>query len=323
MNYLIKIKNLLSRMAKQTKQFPKDCKSFGIKPACYIWFDRVFLGLNKQKYISVIQEFMDNYLADLAHEYQSKPVLLPEAPSVNTAWCCWWSGEETMPEIVKMCVNSIRASLPDGVRCILITEKNYNDYVEIPDYIMEKVSTEVINITAFSDILRVCLLSRHGGFWIDATVCIPEKLPKDYFERTYFTQKFPSAMDCPNEACLGKWAGFLQCGIAEFPLFSFARDAFFKWWKEHDYLIDYVILDYILMSGYNLISQYQKIIDAVPPNNTRIWGLQKILSSPYDETEFEALTSSNLFHKLARTLTPPKEVDGKPTVYGYLCQKYL
>ncbi len=317
---ITKIKNLFMRAFSQSTQVPKNIKNFGLKPACYIWFDRVFLGMKKQKYISVIQEFMDGYLKELANEYLDRPMNLPEKPSVNTVWCCWWTGEDTMPEIVKMCVNSIRASLPSNVEMVLISQDNYADYVDIPNYIIDKVNSGIINITAFSDILRVCLLSTHGGFWIDSTVCIPDTLPKEYFEMAYFTQKFKSKEECPGEACLGKWAGFLQCGVKEFLLFEFVKKAFFKWWEEHDYLIDYVILDYFLMSGYNLVPQFREIIDTVPENNTNLWGLTKKLSDKYDNTD---ISSINLFNKLARTLTPPKEKDGEKTFYGYLCDKYI
>ncbi len=321
---IAKIWHLLQRTVKQLFALPKNIKYYGIKVSYYIFKDRVLLGkVGKEKYIEVIQAFTDNYFSELVEEYKNKEFTLPSSPHVNTVWCCWWQGEAAMPEIVKMCTESIKASLPEGVEYILITKDNFKEYVDIPKYILEKLEKGIMSITAFSDILRVNLISRYGGFWIDATVCIPNKLPEDYFQKVYFTQKFSSYDVCKGEACRGKWAGFLQCGASEFLIFSYVRDAYNKWWLEHDALIDYVILDYMLMSAYNGIPYIKEIIDTVPPNNEQLWQLSKLLEQPYNEAEFKEIFANQYFNKLARTLTPKKEIDGKLTYYGYLCKKYL
>ena len=56
-----------------------------------------------------------------------------------------------------------------------ITEKNYKDYVNMPDYIIRKQQSGEIDLTHFSDILRMMLLARHGGIWMDSTLLIPSK----------------------------------------------------------------------------------------------------------------------------------------------------
>ncbi len=320
-----KIWHLLQRACKQTVCFPKNVKNFGWKVAFQTWKVRVFLikGKAKEKYIAAVQAFVDKEFSSLAAEYREKQVVYPVQPKANTVWCCWWQGEEGMPEIIKVCTESIKRATPDGVNFVLLTKDNFSQYLSLPQYILDKLNNGVMSITAFSDILRVNLLSKYGGFWIDATVFIPSSMPKEWFERVYFTQKFNLAENCPGEACLGKWAGFLQCGIAEFPLFAYVRDAYNQWWKKYDYLIDYVILDYMIMSAYHQIPYIKDIIDSVPTNNEKIWAMQKMLALPYDEKEYTAHSATQYFNKLARTLTPAKEKDGQLTYYGFMCEKFL
>lgn len=321
MSIAVKIKNLFKRVINQTMQLPKNIKNFGLKPAGYIWFDRVFLGIRKEKYITVIQAFMDKYLHDLVDEYNKKIIELPCNPSVNTVWCCWWTGEETAPEIIKMCINSIRVALPDGIKMIFINQDNYSQYVDIPEYIIKKYNEKKIGIAHLSDIIRFGLLSKYGGFWIDSTVFAADKIPEEYFASLYYTQRFGSKDDCPNEPCCGKWAGFLQCGVKENKLFSYMFSALKKYWRDYDYAIDYVMFDYMIMAAYKKIDIIKNMIDDVPINNTNLWEMQRLLSTAYVDNM--DLASINLFNKLARTLEPPKTVDGKETVYGYLCKRYI
>ena len=85
-----------------------------------------------------------------------------------------------MPELVKMCNDRLRQVLPDEAEIHMITEKNYKEYVELPDYIIQKFKTGKMSITALSDVLRVALLSEYGGFWIDSTVFVSGAFPKEF-----------------------------------------------------------------------------------------------------------------------------------------------
>lgn len=322
MKILVKIKHLLQRMWTQTKTFPKNCRNFSFKVGCWIWWDRVFLGIGKSHYIAVIQEYMDSFLHDLAEKYRQIDMNLPADPKVTKVWCCWWQGEENMPEIVRVCVNSIRSATPENIEVQLITLENYRSFVELPSFITEKFNQGNIGFAHFSDILRFALLSKYGGFWIDTTVLVTSPIPAECFTAPYFTQKYPDESCCPKEACLGKWAGFLQCGIKENLVFRFMYEALCLWWERFEYVIDYVIFDYILMAGYKAIPQFRQLIDDVPINNCSIWEMTSALSAKYDEEEYADLCSRNIFHKLARTLTPPKSIDGQDTFYGHICKQY-
>lgn len=52
-------------------------------------------------------------------------------------WICWWQGLEQAPELVKVCVNSIQKNAGNH-RVIVLTDDNYKDYVDIPEWVEEK-----------------------------------------------------------------------------------------------------------------------------------------------------------------------------------------
>ena len=54
-------------------------------------------------------------------------------------------------------------------RVIILTEDNYKQYVNIPEWLEEKKNKGVISRTHFSDVLRLTLLSHYGGLWLDST----------------------------------------------------------------------------------------------------------------------------------------------------------
>lgn len=84
-------------------------------------------------------------------------------------------GMENAPALVQKCYESLKINLKDR-EIILITAQNRKEYAILPDYIEEKYRKGIITHTHFSDLLRVELLCKYGGTWIDSTVyCSGEK----------------------------------------------------------------------------------------------------------------------------------------------------
>ena len=79
-------------------------------------------------------------------------------------WTFWWQGIEQLPDILKVCYASQKASMIDkDVEYHIISKDNYSDYVEIPPIIMQRMEKGEMSFTHFSDYLRVCLLEKYGG----------------------------------------------------------------------------------------------------------------------------------------------------------------
>ena len=125
-------------------------------------------------YALIVTKISDKYIDGQVTMYKSYSWLkieleLNEMPSKKDyVWFCWLQGIDSAPKLVQDCYNSIRYWLKDK-EIIVITKENYKQYVEFPDYIIEKWEKGIISNTHFSDLLRLELLIRHGGLWLDAT----------------------------------------------------------------------------------------------------------------------------------------------------------
>lgn len=176
-----------------------------------------------------------------------------------------------------------------------------------------------MSITALSDVLRVALLAEHGGFWIDSTVFISNEFPVDFIHNDYYAQRMYGLGTCEHEACKGRWSGFLTGGRPNCINFRLLRDAFFTWWETHDSVIDYVIYDYFLLSGYKALPQVKALVEAVPNNNTGVFDMYKVLDKPYSQELYEELTKDTNLHKLTYKIDLYKETqDGQETLYAHL-----
>lgn len=87
----------------------------------------------------------------------------------NIVWFCWLQGIEKAPLIVKACYKSLKRNLSDR-KIKVIDNENWKEYVELPEYIVKKWEKGRIPAALFSDLLRLELLIKYGGTWIDSTV---------------------------------------------------------------------------------------------------------------------------------------------------------
>ncbi len=104
----------------------------------------------------------------------------------------WHQGYETAPEIVKLCLRSWRRFNPEW-KIIALDRHSLEKYLDAStlDYFKRKDLT----IQAVSNIIRLCLLTKYGGVWVDATVfcCKPLNawLPA-YFSSGFFAFQYPA-----------------------------------------------------------------------------------------------------------------------------------
>lgn len=176
--------------------------------------------------------------------------------ATSPIWVCWWQGKENMPDIVKACYNSIQKHACNHP-VILITEENFRNYIDMPEYIINKQKEGYIDITHFSDILRMMLLTKHGGIWMDSTLLIPSKQVDEFIHPE---DKFWSCHHKPiyHNVSRGGWVSFfVACGKNN-PLPSMIADLHLSYWKIHNKLINYLLLDYNLLLHANMYQPYDK-----------------------------------------------------------------
>jgi Mannosyltransferase OCH1 and related enzymes len=86
----------------------------------------------------------------------------------NKIWIYWHQGIENAPGLVKDCVDTWQILNPKS-DIIILSGASISDYISV-DHIHRKVLKHRLGIAAYSDLLRIELLHKYGGIWIDATV---------------------------------------------------------------------------------------------------------------------------------------------------------
>ena len=142
-------------------------------------FNPVLDGIERHRkrceafYGRVLTEYMRKYYLPAAGK-----VRIPEtdaAAGEEVIWSVWLQGEEQAPPIVKSCFASIRANA--GIPLVVLDEKSLTERIRLPDGIMEKYRSGQMRACHFTDICRVELLYRYGGYWLDATCFTTAPVP--------------------------------------------------------------------------------------------------------------------------------------------------
>ena len=321
---ILKIKHLLQRLGKEIKLFFPDVKEFGFKVALYRAVDFLFPRPKTKAYINALSDYMEKELSPLTEKYKNG--YIPENPKklfdMNgkiPVFVCWWQGEDKMPPLVSACVARMKKKIPQNAQLHIITEKNYSQYVTIPGYVLDKFKSGKITLVHFTDILRYALTFTYGGMWIDSTVYLSNDFKFNFLDKNYHTQRFSSPDVCPHEACMGKWCNFFFCGKRDNILFGYVYEALLLWWKNHDKLLEYIIIDYIIRSGYFGVVEIQNLVDGVEPNNEKMWMLSKKLNDEYNEGEFNDILNMSGFFKLSfKADWNTKSENGNKTVYAHI-----
>ncbi len=213
----------------------------------------------------------------------------------RTIWSLWWQGEQQMPLLVQRCIESVRENKPEGYDYVLITKDNINEYVFLPDYIWDKHNQGLITTTHLSDIIRMDLLGRHGGCWIDATIFCSDKIPEYLLCNELFFYR-SSRMDKPVHKGSSWWIN----AKAQNRLIQGVRNALLMYWEQEKELVDYYLLHAFIARLMDDDKECGGMLRKMPYfNNSNTHSLWAKLDAPFDEKEWEWIKDSSVVHKLS------------------------
>ncbi len=252
----------------------------------------------RKKYSKVLDDFDMRYEAGTSQGSPSTKV-----------WVCWLQGMENAPSLVQKCYVSLKEHLNDR-EIILLSCKNRKKYVTLPDCIEDKYQKGEITHTHFSDILRIWLLAKYGGTWIDATVfCSGGEIPRYMTDSDFFIfQNLKPGAD-GHVLNLSSWFMTAKAGN-KFVLA--VQTLLYAYWEKSDRLIDYFLLHHffsIVSERYN--EEWKRIIQ-YPNSLPHVLLLN--LFEPYNEEQWNELRRVCPFHKLAYKRTE-EEFASKGTYY--------
>lgn len=260
-----------------------------------------------ERYSPIVQEFKGSRSSNLEHK-RSKLI-----------WFCWLQGIENAPEIVHACYNSIKRNIPNR-EIKIIDNENWMEHVELPDYIVKKWEKGRIPAALFSDLLRLELLIKYGGTWIDSTVLCTgfngSKVQefKEYLDADLFLFQYTKQGSIP--VSISNWF-ITACTNNE--VLIVLRDMLYAYWKDYDCTLDY----YIFHLFFSMLSkEYPEEIKAMPYGQSmNSLMLLHHWDEKYNQKKWERLTSHVCFHKLAFRVNE-KIKNNKENYYNYILSEY-
>ena len=200
------------------------------------------------------------------------------------------------PGLVKKCFESLQRNLTDR-EIILITTDNMRDYVKFPEFILEKWRDGKITHTHMTDLLRLELLIKYGGMWIDATVLCTsrrENIP-DYFFHSdlFFYQTLKPGRDGQAQP-VSSW---LISAKTNNKILEMARFLCYEYWKKNNEMVDYFLFhDFFMISLEHNEEDWKNVI---PRDNAAPHILLLRLFDKYDAKIYKAIIEQSPFHKLS------------------------
>lgn len=258
-------------------------------------------GRSLKEAYPAITKRVDEILVEQYKDVLDKCSLLVEKESgvkPRIIWTTWLKGEDEAPELMRACWTSIRRHLPD-YELRIVTLENIGEWCELPDYIFEKYRKGRIPPALFSDVMRLDLLMRHGGTWIDGTV-LCTGFPTERLQKQW------KAIE-DSELCLFRYyqrgrkepvgmSTWFISAYSENAVLATARNMMLAYWRDYDCVVDYYLPHLCIGAA---LQRRPNLIAAMPRcNSTHSTMLGGALGRDFDEAAWKDLTEHVAFHKL-------------------------
>ena len=239
------------------------------------------------------------FVADNIEQIRTQAAQRLAAPVATTfdqpIFVYWAQGFESAPPVVQACVAALRANNPDN-RVHLLTDANIAGYVDVPDGLMDALAG---NRTHFSDLLRLLLLEKFGGIWVDGTCLVSEPLRPHVTAALEQSSIFAFNYTGPY---ISSW--FLAARPGSYAVHLW-RAACFLWWEKRGELIDYFLMHHVFEMLYHLDEQFRaewdagKRLNSKPPH-----ALQSVMLEPYEPDMYQTVMEGAFAHKLRYKYQP-------------------
>lgn len=126
---------------------------------------------------------------------------MPNASQVDrVVWMLWLQGFEKSPEVVRVCLHTWKTRNP-GWKVIELSDENLADYIDSSS--LSVLRSLDINRQKLANLIRMYLISRQGGVWVDATCFCCQ--PLDNWLDDYMASGFFAFRDPGPDRILANW----------------------------------------------------------------------------------------------------------------------
>lgn len=216
----------------------------------------------------------------------------------DTVWILWLQGIENAPTIVQKCVESVKRNC-ENHNIIILNSESIFDYIKLPDFIIEKYHSGIISPALYSDLIRVSLLTKYGGIWIDATCFFTDKIPHYINEPDFFC--FKADMIYNHIIKGSSW--FIK-SKKDNTLLIKTRNILFEYLKKEQRVINYFIFHLTMSLVINNDEESREVWDSIPYIcNMNPHVLQFHMTQKFNEEYWKCICSTTSIHKLTYKLT--------------------
>lgn len=217
-------------------------------------------------------------------------------------WTFWAQGVDSMPPIGKKCLEMVHRH-SNGREVIVLDMNNFKDYIEIPDTIIKKTEQGIIKLQHFSDLVRCTLLEKFGGIWIDACILLTRDIP--HIENCFFTAQIIR----PGYFYSGKWVIGFQGATPHNPMHAYAKEILTRYYMTDLPLINYLLLDYMLLLAYNEIPSIKQMVDKAPKNIVDFHYTSRNRYNHISDNDFHNALSKNMILRASYKWEKAKDED--------------
>lgn len=237
-------------------------------------------------------------------------------------WICSWNGEDNEPKTVRRCIESVRRNI-DRQKCELyiITLANCQEYAAFSPEIIDKFNAGQINPDTLSERLRMELLYRYGGVWIDSSYFVCDDRINQVIGKSGFYSLKSKTSEGASDIVKLLWSSDFIKGNAGFPLFGFVMEAFDEYYRYKDELVKYSIIDFFIDIAYEKLETVRNVVDSVEVNNSDVNFFRHNACRLFDMNVWSEIVKDTWLFKLDKNQQyREKNIVGRDTFYGRIIE---
>ena len=215
-------------------------------------------------------------------------------PGPPRVWVYWAQGWDSAPAVVRRCHEELLAAHAPG-EVVALDDGLAPYWVTVPLHVSRRTAR---HRAAYSDALRLELLVRYGGIWVDATCLVRGPLP----------QRMPELMPAGFFAFRFSGAHISNWLLASEPggyVVTMLRAALTTYWRHHRTLVHYFVFHHLFEALYLLDEGFRSRWDATPERSSGPpHRLQSAQLEPYDPQRLAELLDGSFVHKLTHKVRP-------------------
>ena len=219
----------------------------------------------------------------------------------QTIFVFWYQNE--MPEIVKTCYASLQRHCKD-CDIILITKDNLSNFIDVEDCIQQALNEQRLSLITFSDYVRLALLSKYNGLWLDATIYAEKDIDMSFFNNTLLLPKvdentniYSNSWQCSRQF-LASYKYIQSVYILESKnskTIQYSKQLFVKYFNNFKYPVNYFLINDIVEYIVNHFDDCKQEWLDCPTNNVDAEQMMISCQNPITAAKYIKKSSCSLF----------------------------